>query len=493
MSRKSRSTQRQPARKQSLVVTGTKLPGRRSRSQSRSRGLATARDGPPTSVGLFRPTRNLQKPTFSGSMVNPRFPSKGSRRRGAGVGGTGSLPHIVASYVDPFDEEAGGCRYPDNFQGITDTFTTTYVNSITTAPASGSGFTDANMTATASQAGTSLFLLTPDPSNIMVQGVCGTPQSGYFALRNNMFTWPNGIVFTGATGSANAFGPGTGIQNIDNSINNLTPFRTQYSAARLVSGGVKLFSTSNFSTVSGTIHLAPVFVNLSTMTSNNIGAIGGRYDPTKGEMFNGWLTALPSDLPSMANLPGYCQFPMSSLEEDQISAIFKRVGEEALLFKSLDSAWGMTDGNSASLAVRSGSANLPDSYGHYCILVFVDGVLSNAGTPAAGSTPIMEIEIRNHYECQFNPMAMMAIGTTITNGSYGADSHKAAPHQPLLMAAADNLASDVPAIRCVDAAGIEEKGFIEAVVSAWGSAATIATSVMGAVDVAGALLSALVL
>jgi hypothetical protein len=499
MARKSRAARRSASSQGNIVVLASKGKASRSRSRSRRRSVGftpvnTPRNGSVVSTGLFRPSRDFEKPTLGGAILNPRFGARRSRGRRAMGSGAGSLPHLVATYVDPFDEEAGGCRYPDVFQGITDTFTTTYVNSIMTVPATGASFTDLNMAQATPLQGTSLFLLTPDPSNIMVQGVCGTGTAGVFNNTNNIFFWPNGQVFDFTTNTLNAFGPGTGVQGIDNVIGNIVPFRVNYNAARLVSGGVKLFSTQNFSTVSGTIHIAPVFVNFSKFTSNNNTLFGGgRVNQVTSEVSNGWQTALPSNLQTMSNLPGYAQFPMSALEEDEIAAIFKRAGEEALLFKPTSQTWCMDDGDAQNTALRTGNANTPDSYGHYCILVFVDGVQSQSGSPAAPLSPIMSIQIRNHYECQINPSAVVDVGSTTVAGGYSPDAHKSAPHQPLLLAAANNLASDVPVVRCVDAAGVEELGFIEAVAGAWKSAIAIAGSVAGAVDVAGTLLSALVL
>lgn len=497
MARKSRSARRPASSSGTIVISSSKGKSSRSRSRSRRRSVGftpvnTPRDGSVVSSGLFRPTRNFEK-NSGGMVLNPRF-SKRSRGRRAMGSRSNALPHLVASYVDPFDEEAGGCRYPDVFQGLTDTFTTTYVNSITTVPSSGSSFSDSNLTQANPTQGTSLFLLTPDPSNIMVQGVCGTGTAGVYNGANNVFFWPNGQVFDNSINTLNAFGPGSGTQNFDNVIGNIVPYRNNYNAARLVSGGVKLFSTQNFSTVSGTIHLAPVMVNFSKFVSNGDGLFGGgRVQGVAAEISNGWQTALPQNLQGMANLPGYTQFPMSALEEDEIAAIFKRAGEEALLFKPTGTTWCMDDGDSRNTALRTGNANFPDTYGHYCILVFCDGVQTQSGSPAGPLTPIMEIQIRNHYECQLNPSTVTNVQGTTTIGGYSPDAHKSAPHQPLLLAAANNLASDIPAIRCVDAGGVEELGFMEAVVGAWKSATAIAGSVAGAVDVAGTLLSALVL
>jgi len=278
---------------------------------------------------------------------------------------------------------------------------------------------------------------------------------------------------------------------LDFGIGNLNGMRQLYSTARLVAGGVKLTSTMNFSSVSGTMHLAPYSYNLSKMTSTSTTTqFGGSFNPTSTEMFNGWQPALPASLSAMAELPGYVQYPMSSLEQDEMVAIFKRFGEEALLFKPTTTAWGMDDNNAASLAVRRGDANAPSTVGHYGILMFVDGVLKSDGTALPNNTPLLEVEYRCHYECQ--PTTAVSIFSNTAYASGGSALCSLAPaNQPLVMAAADNLSADVPAIRCVDDAGVEEGGFMSEVSNLWGNAASVVSSVTQAIPAVSGLLSAL--
>jgi len=399
------------------------------------------------------------------------------------------MPDIVAAYIDPFCANADGSRYPDDFRGYSSPFVTNFEYNIVTQPTTGV-FRDLNQIAVVPDTGSAVFLITPDPSNLIVQGLVGTPPTGFFAANIHTFNWPNGILFTNAAQSLNAFGPGTGLLNNDFTISNIGPFRSSFSSARLVAGGVKITSTMNFSAVSGTIRMVPVFVNLSVTTSNNASQAGGAGNPETGEMQNGWQAQLPSNVSDMANLPGYVETSMSALEGDELVGIFKRYGPEAKLFKPTATAWGIDENSAGTLATRHGDANLPDSYGHYCLLVFIDGVLNAAGTPPAASTPLALASIRMHYECE--PTAASNILNERASG--GGDIQGFSPeYQPILMAAADNLCVDIPPVRVVDDAGVEELGFIEECGVLWNSACKVAGAVTAAVGTAARLLSAFVL
>jgi len=389
--------------------------------------------------------------------------------------------------VDPWDEDAPGCRYPDSYRGLSGTYAGTSVSPITT----GGTFTDLNMTGVTPTPGTSLLFITPDPQNIVVNGVCGQQASGFLAGVPDQFAWPNGILFTNAALSKNAFGPGSGVIDTDVAVGNINGMRQLYSAARCVAGGVKITSTMNFSTVSGTIHMAPYFYDLSFMTTTLGGQTpGGDFNSVANEMANGWQAVLPTNLEAMANLPGYVQFPVSALEQDEMAAIFKRSGDEALLFKSLRTAWGMSDQDSGATATRTGSASVPDNVGHYGILLFVDGVTSSTGGALANNTPILEMEYRAHYECQPTTAITIAGGNLFSTGGTSLCS-RAPNFQPLLMAAIDNIAAEIPSIRCVDVSGVEEAGFMTEVASLWKNATAIASSVYQAVPAVAGLLSAL--
>lgn len=399
------------------------------------------------------------------------------------------LPPLISAYIDPFSPTSGGVRYPDSFQGLSDTTTVTTVVSLNTLPAAGTSFTDANMANVATpDAGTGLYLFTPDPSNYLVVGSVGVASSGNLVVPHN-FVWPNGIVYTGASGSLNAFGPGTGLLNIDNAVSNMLAMRAQFAGLRCVAGGVKLTSTMNFSSVSGTIHVAPVFVNMSRMTSTGFQNVNP--GAQAAQQMNGWQTCLPNNLGQLSVLPGYKQYPLSALETDEIMAIFARCGEEALLFKPTGTAWGMDANDTGNDSTRYGDADVPDNIGHYCICVFVDGVTKSDGSPAAALTPIMEVEYRCHYEGQLNPMTSLQYPSGGITAPWSMDAKRAAPHQPLLQAASDNLAAAVPAVRCIDEAGVEETGFVDDVVRVWRTVCEVASTVKGAVDVVAPLIGAL--
>lgn len=448
----------------------------------------------PASTGQFRPDRRENGPIIP----NPPFPSARARGRSGSKRGN-TLPPLVSSYIDPFSEEAACVRYPDSYRGLSGTFTTNFSDTINTPLAT---YSDPNLALVGSvRPDTCLFLLTPDPSNFMVTGLCGTPGSGSFGNGAiNTWSWPNGVIFSNAAGSLNAFGPGSGQNNVDFVAPNIGAIRNQYSAARLVSGGVKISGTQNFSTVSGTIHMAPVFVNMSKTVSNQEYPGGASETvPTAFLMTNGWQPALPQSLSDLAELPGYQAYPVSSLQSGDLIGLFKRAGDEALLFKPLGTAWGMDqqiNNGSMSLSTRYGTANIPDNYGHYCICVYVEGALSSTGGALPTNTPLIRVQMRNHYEAQLNARSMTfgVVASSVVASTVGvADAHMAAPHQPLLLAAADNLCTSVPAVREVAADGDTENAFIDTVASYWGTAKNIASSVFAAYDVTTSLMAALVI
>jgi hypothetical protein len=232
---------------------------------------------------------------------------------------------------------------------------------------------------------------------------------------------------------------------------------------------------------------------MARMTTTG-GALGGATNQAAFEMTNGWQPALPANLPAMATLPGYQQYPLSAFENDEFVAIFKNVGAEARLFKPTTTAWGMDDNDSANFATRYGDANVPSNYGHYCILLYIEGVLNNAGTALPANTTIGEVEIVLNYECQpqADTSALANTGTLVNQGGIHL-AQPSPPHQPVLLAAMGNVAADIPAIRVVDGAGIEEHGFMLEVEKLWNLGVSIARSVGPVVDMIGPLLAGLVL
>lgn len=366
-----------------------------------------------------------------------------------------------------------------------------FVTTVLTPPAAGT-FTDANMAAIGTTRNdTTLFLVTPDPVNCVVQGCCGTPNAGIFNAAANTFVWPNGIVYTDAAGSQNAFGPGTGYTNQDFMIHGANPYMTRYSASRLVAGGFKLQGTSSYSSVSGIVHMAPIYVDMS-LNSNDSQAVagGGFVNYTTGLLRNGWQVQLPSNASDLAALPGYVQFPLSELQENTIVGLFKRVDSSAKLFKPTANAW-MLEGSSGA-STRVGAATSPDGYGHYCIVVFVEGFMPN-GTTNNG-VPVMGLDIIYHLETQIKGSSTYRVTSgLVVNNNTGSDVARACPHQPLLMAAADTMCGDIPAIRASDPGGIQETSFVSEVSRLWGTALRIASGVSTVFDVVGPALAALVI
>lgn len=469
--------------------------GGRARSSSRSRGslvktnraLETHQSG-----GMFRPTQNFAQ-GLNGGVVCEKFVGRKKRaKRGAGAGR--GLPGIVTAYIDPFDEDSVGVRYPDNFRGLSGPFVGSSIFSISTAGAI-NAYTDTNMYNVTPTAGTSLMFFTPDPRITYVQGVCGSNAGGIVAGIPNQWQWPNGILYTGAPGSGNSFGPSSGILNVDYTIGNLPSYSNLFSSARMVAGGVKITSTQNFTSVSGTIHMAPCPYNFSMMTTTGDAAqASSGVNVPQQEMLNSWQCQLPTNLNAMSDLPGYVQYPLSSLEQDEMVAIFKRFGEEALLYKATGTAWGLTDDNTGTLQTRFGAAGVETTIGHYGILLYVDGVQSTTGGVVAPGTPILECEWRSHYECQpaGNSAVIGTTGGSVVSSIAGATiCTPSPPYQPLLLAAADNLSSEIPTVRCVDDAGVEEVGFVTEVARLWKNASAIATSVSAAIPAVTGIISAL--
>lgn len=457
---KSRSARAGAARNKSSLSVSARRAAQRSASA-------------PASTNLFRPRQSFQDRERQGTLVK-RVPARRGRK-GKLNPSVDDLPAVVSSYVDPWSVDADGVRYPDKFRGNSGTFTSTFDHLILTSPAL-AGLTDLNQVTVTPDPGTALFLYTPDPSNLIVTGTVGTGTGGFYAGTAHTFNWPNGIRFTAANGSLNAFGPGQGTLGNDYPVSNLQTLRAMYTGGRLVAGGVRLYSTQNFSTVSGTLHMAPVFVNLARVTSTFLNSPSFQNFNT-GEMVSGWQTALPQNLQDLENMPGYMQFPMSSLESGEVTAVFKRFGEEAKLFKSLETTWCMNDSGAGNATLRYGNSDNTGGYGHYCLLVYVSGALSSTGGALPAGTALLEAEIRMHYECQPNPGTSFLLNT----GSAQGVTTPSPPYQPLLEAASDDMCQSVPAIREVDSTGVEEACFLDDVKTLWNSAAKVASSVVPAV------------
>lgn len=444
---------------------------------------------------MFRPRATFEQrearntaPVGGPMVVNDRFSTR--RRRGRRTGAVNyDLDPLVAAYIDPWSVQAEGVKYCDSFGGLSGTFSTVFEGIGSTAPTTGT-YTDLNQVAVVPAAGTALYCYTPDPSNIVVNGICGTPATGFFSGVAGSFNWPNGILFTNAKDSLNAFGPGAGVINQDVQITNIAALRSQYSGIRLVSGGVRFTSTLNYSTVSGTFHIAPVFINLTRVTSNGNTNLGGIVNATTNEMQNGWQCQLPSSLSDMANLPGYASYPMSALETDEVIALYQRYSQTAKDFKPTATTWGMNDNDSGQLATgRVGDASMPDGYGHMCIVVFVSGLLTSSGTPASASTAFLETEWKLNYEVIANP-ASSIMQNSISPVGAGGTMSRALAYQPIRDAAADNICHNVPPIRCVDDAGVEEASFVNEVIRLWGVATRVAAGVTSTISAVSTALAA---
>lgn len=481
---KSQKRQRRLARKQNNQLVVYNGQG----------GLAKKYANTPQSQALFRPNKLENGPIYDISFDRAR-----RRKRGRAASQHSTLPPMVSAYLDPFSEEAGCVKYPDSFRGLTGNVTTSDLRYLQTYPAA--AFTDGNLSGVvAPRTDTSLMVFTADPSLQCVQGVVGTPPSGSFAAGvSETFLWPNGNnPFTNVAGTENFFGASTGNIGIDYVSNSIGSIRRQFNALRLVSGGMKITGVQNFSTVSGTIHVAPVFIPFAQMTDNLMFVGGGQERVQDYEITAGWQTALPNSLSDMSALPGYQAYPMSSLQSGDLVCLFKRSGPAALNFKPSTTAWCLNDQNSDQPENRMGANNNPVDTGHYAIIVLIEGALNSTGAALPAAANLARVQLRCHYECTFQNRGIQfgASGSgALLAANIGSvpDAHMSPPHQPLLLAAADNLSTAVPAVREVSADGDSEEGFYETVSNLWNTATGIAKSTSAVYDVLTTAIATLVL
>jgi hypothetical protein len=199
-------SRRRRARRATTPAVRVVMPVR-SRSRSRSRTRRTTRS---VSVGepreMVSATTRFQRPLegdFDGpslgrrSLAGVKFRSRTQRNRSVRAS---NVPDLVCGYVDPFDECAMGQKYPDPFRGLTGTFSSTFVGTLTTS-AGLAGYSDLNMVGVTPNGNSALQAFFADPSFLAMNGVCGTQASGFYAALPNTFAWPNGILFTNAQNS----------------------------------------------------------------------------------------------------------------------------------------------------------------------------------------------------------------------------------------------------------------------------------------------------
>jgi len=432
--------------------------------------------GKNTALTLYRPPKAIidNRPMLASGFSKSR--ARGRPRSGV------DLPQLVEAYVDPFDSCADGVRYPDDYHDLTAPLCSTVTNIVLTSPAIG-GFTDANLINVNPVAGTSLFAFSPDPSGMILAGVNGTNGGvGSPYGVNPGFNWPNGVVFTQANTAANAFGPTSGSVANDSPASNLGTMRQSFSGARVVAGGVKLYSTQNFATVSGNIHVAPVWVSFDRDAWNITNTAVTPQTPATATSTNCWQLQLPNSVQQMAQLPGYVQYPMSALEDEELVSLFKPTGPESRTFKSLSHLWG-TDimpfpaGTAGTVLTRTGTLGNPSDIGHYMIVVYCDGLLTSSGTALPASTAFCAYEWKVHYECQYNGNNSISSGLPSLYFNAAVSATPSPPEQPLLLAAAASTIAEVPQTRLIDPGSDQESSFLSEVSRVWATMCRVATSV----------------
>lgn len=378
--------------------------------------------------------------------------------------------------VDPFSADAPGHKLPDSYAGHSVPFTSNLTFEVTTPPNSN---TDPNMATVTAKRGSSLFLLSPDPSLPIVTGVVGNKASGVWANTNDIFYWPNSINFTGVAGDANAFA-GTAGNGKDITSKDLQNIRRDMIAARLVGGGAQFATGLSNAAVSGFVHVAPVFVSMATYAS--VQGVPGQGNDV---MLASWQTSLPESLDAMEELDGYQSYPLSAFMQGEATCVFKQYADEAKEFKPVHSPWLLDQVTSANYLQRRGAQNTPSGIGHYCILVYISGVMKPDGTAPPESYPIGEVQWRCHYEGQPNPVSSLAASvyrgsTTLVTGS------QAAGYAPLVDAALSNFSRNLPAIRVTEVTDSEDTLWTH-LSSLWDTAVSVATGLQSAVGTASTI------
>jgi len=399
---------------------------------------------------MFKPTANYEfLDPFS--PVNPVKGRKPKQARGKRTAATirADIPDYVLAITDPWCAEARGIKISDACRGLTGTFTGTDLFLLTT-PSTGQ-FTDLNMVGRTVDPGIAVALFRPDPSCICVNAISSS----------NTFYWPNNIVYSTTSGALNAFGPGNGMATgaSDIVVTDLAAIRPLFSQARMVAGGIRITATQSFSNVQGTIHVCPVPMDsvYSALTSAGAG------------IQNCWQAALPAGIQQMLTYPGYRRYPVSALEGDQIIALFTGYGPEQYEFRDINTAWGLTNsGQPPTYANRTGTDNTESSFGIYSLLVAIEGEVTTTGTT------LVEIDYITHYECTPGPGVPATLIPSL--------AQRSPAYQPLMMAAAEDLITDIPPVSCRDDSSIAEEGFVRQLENLWNSACKTAASFKPVVD-----------
>lgn len=158
----------------------------------------------------------------------------------------------------------------------------------------------------------------------------------------------------------------------------------------------------------------------------------------------------------MKLLPGYGEANLADLVDEQVVIVGKSMDIGCFRYRDVNYPW------------RSSATDMEDSSGWFGIMVFVEGAIGNAKA--------LNLEYIHHYEAIPGGLASSIIQSTM-----------AAPHQPLLLAAAENTVAMIPAARQVDQN--DDGDFIDRVENAWNKAVGFATTVAGYASTAAKIAS----
>jgi len=220
----------------------------------------------------------------------------------------------------------------------------------------------------------------------------------------------------------------------------ITSIQANLQALRLVSGCITIRCDTAVSSTSGRVFICPVFLDSRSTPANTI----------------------PGSLSEMLAVPDVQVYNLSSLINNEAIALFDAYDPASQIYKSTTGPW-----IPSTLSGTPGPV-LP-SGGNWAVLVALTGV-------ATGATESINIDWTLNYE----GIVSMVTGN-ITSAS------KAAPSQPTLLAAVQNMMEDIPRIRCVDDGGIAEGEFGTVVNKYWNQAVNIARGVSDVASIIGGL------
>jgi hypothetical protein len=215
---------------------------------------------------------------------------------------------------------------------------------------------------------------------------------------------------------------------------NVAAIRSQFNTIRAVAFGVKATASQSFSTAQGRVHVCLVSVDSLATTASE----------------------LPTSVAQMKVMPGYNFAPLADLIQGQIYGLGRSTSNASERYRSPLSVWM---GATSTWNVGNYGEN---EAGWFYLLFAIES--------ATTSTTAVDLDIIIHYE-----------GISLPSATVYADT-PAAPYQPVIMSAVDNITSAIPAGRVIDDAGVQQEGFWGKLEGVWDTALKIGQGIGSAVD-----------